>query len=225
MDEIRRYMRYVLPGLTSLGFVSFMFFLSDPEKMKCIFKTLASNSDFLGLILGIFLSSGAIGFLFSIAYNFFYWTLFPVNHKILFEQLSTKIEIVNPNTLTKVPIDKLNKRRTWEIFTQYSYNHISNSNTEFQKFIDRLIDILHSLGSLFIGVLLGLTVWIGIHYCLFNQDFKCNDLLIILCFLSLLCIIGYNFYLTAKTRQRVSNDTIAEQIINNPEKITIHAIQ
>jgi len=73
MDEVRRFLRYTLPGLATV--ILFMIALSLTE--GCFVRRLFFDKDSsqnIGLVLTLFLGSGALGYLFANIYFSLYWS-------------------------------------------------------------------------------------------------------------------------------------------------------
>ena len=90
MDEIKRFMRYTLPGLVCTLQLIIAFIFSDTITVKCFYNNYLKSSNDFGIVLGIFFVSGAIGYILSSIYFSIRWwepisQLFSINHLILFK--------------------------------------------------------------------------------------------------------------------------------------------
>lgn len=213
MVDVRRFMRYVIPGLIYDVLLAAAFFVSDPARMIC-FITSGDISKNIGFVLTALLASGALGYVFSNIYFGLYWltdnSIVAINHKELFTSLSDKINIINAKGN---PIDRnsLTKRDAWTIWSNYWFSNIENS----KKYkvssarVDNLVDITHSLGASLISTFLSLITWI----CLSASSLQSGKYKII--------IIGWGIFLYLLSKNYYKSHKAVERMVNS---ILFHVI-
>jgi hypothetical protein len=68
MDEARRFLRYVTPGLAFAVQMLLLFFVLDRTWTFDQIKSLSTNAD-VGAALGLFLTSGGLGYMFGVVHH------------------------------------------------------------------------------------------------------------------------------------------------------------
>lgn len=234
MDEARRFLRYILPGLVFSVLLLIFLLISDTDKTICFLKE-ASDKGIAGVIAGTFLASGALGYIFSVIYWALYWSwplinYIAIDHKSLLKELTRKrkIKIVNisGNTvlLDENSKSKKSKRKAWVIFSQHWWASMIKNDIDKDKFIpiDRLADITHAIGTAFIGILFLLITcitWVIIHFCYLKSEFSIFKVLVFITLLILLLLaFGRNYWVTHRFLQSVLNSAFANIVENQFKK-------
>jgi hypothetical protein len=75
MDEAKRILRYILPGMAYVILLMIMFFILEPREAKKLFLELRTGID-LGEVLVAFVFSGGLGYMFSIIFFGCMWLRF-----------------------------------------------------------------------------------------------------------------------------------------------------
>lgn len=211
MNDARRFMRFVLPGLASVIMLLIALFISDGSKMSFFFDSKSSN--YVGVIFGLFLASGALGYIFSNIYWAIFWIgpkkFFVNDNSFFLEKYKDKLKIVDkPNELTK--------HEVWIIVTQFWYAQIKKSDEikGINPFIDRIIDIGHGLGSTLVGSFISLITWISLHFFVIANPSKCScgNFMIIFVWLILIISISFDYNRIRKAHQSLVNSTIIKLI-------------
>lgn len=216
MDEVRRFLRYILPGMASLGQLLLAIHISDSSAISSFVTGLGAKADIINVVAAAFISSGAIGFVLASIYHAVYWK-FPFlcrDHKFLVDELisDNKLELTDIHgKAIKEP--KLSERDAWTIVTYYSYAkihtpHRSRPKAGLSKMTDRLTDFTHAHGTTFIGTLVGSVVW----FFAFS-DLPCCTLILLLAYWGLLLVIyGYGHYLADRALGLMANAAIFSHI-------------
>lgn len=68
MKDVRSFLRYILPGLVFSIWLLITLLISDTEKTICLLKE-ARDKAIIGVIAATFLTSGALGYIFSVIYG------------------------------------------------------------------------------------------------------------------------------------------------------------
>jgi len=167
MDEVRRYLRFTLPGLT----VIFVFFI------VCLFsEKLYASEKFLDFIKNSGLGSSALvlvaatafGYLFSNIYFVVYWKPrwlnLAINHIKMLESLSDKLEILDQKN-NRIEFNKNDKAKAWRITAQI-WNSMVRKKEVYkreQTLLARLVDVKHMVGATWVGFILAFFLWAYIH--------------------------------------------------------------
>lgn len=174
MDEVRRFLRFTLPGLAAM--IQFVIALSITD--ACIvFKILSvkDQTQSLGLALAIFIGSGGLGYLFATIYFFLYWSwpfdCVAIDHLSFLKNLRREVVDILDSSGNPYKND-LSEREAWIIITQYWHSKIEgcpklkglNSTT------DRLTDVTHGLGATIIGSVSALISWLLIHVAIVQHS-------------------------------------------------------
>lgn len=178
MEEARRFFRYVVPGLVLIMelflylWVSIDLFPTANEYgfYKFIKELLSGGS--VAIPLTIFLSSGGIGFLLGSIYHTVSWTIgirpLVVDHTQLIKDAIKRgwLELENRNDGNSFNGNNLSRSGSWFIVTSFwherkgSSERIKAANAR----IDSLTDIMHGLGTVFIGSIVAFIFWIFVYY-------------------------------------------------------------
>jgi len=100
MDEVKRFFRYTLPGLTCVFELAIAFTISfyDQINIYCLLKAF-DNVEIIGIVFGSFFISGALGYLIANIYFGIYWkfgnSLLAMNLRPLIKSLRDKNAIKN----------------------------------------------------------------------------------------------------------------------------------
>ena len=227
MDEIRRFMRFTLPGIVCILVLLVGLLISDFKSLKEYLSNLGDPKLNIGIIIGAFFASGGLGYLFSIIYFSIIWSsllrkTFANDHRQILFDLRNKIEIMN---VAEKPIhpESLTQREAWAIITQFW-----NANLEEDKvikgvtsFINRTVDIVHSIGAIIIGTFIMLILWIYLHFFALQEasyNFRLNDFIVIFYWLLMLFLFIIDFQLTRKSIQSIINITIIDVIQQKASK-------
>ncbi len=190
MNETRRFLRYVIPGLLFFIELSLYLFMSNQDQFE---KWIKEWSGSITFPVTLFLVSGAIGFFLSLVYYAFHRIKYL---KSFFGSFLPLIEfciymkwIILFNRKDGLPLDSkyLSHSGAWRVVTAYWHERIKSSKKikSANPRTDSLADIMQGLGSAFMGSILVIGVWIFIHF----QLDGCSDQLIVPFVLSIVIII------------------------------------
>ena len=220
MDEVRRFLRYTLPGLSAL--IQLLIGLSITDSgIVCKILSAKDLTQSLGIILTIFIGSGGLGYLFANIYFSLYrsWPfsrLIAIDHLTLLKDLRKEIiEIVDLSG--KAYANDLSKREAWTIITQYWHSKIEE-NTKIKGIniiTDRLTDVTHGLGATFIGSLSALASWIAIHLSIAQDSASFISQKVFIVFLGwaiLIFMLGFAYRRTNLALQSIANTTLTDII-------------
>ena len=172
-DEGRKFLRYVMPGLV-YGVETLLFlFIVMPEFTVCVLAKL-SDKHALGAIVGAFLVSGALGYIFAAVHHWVHWSC-------CFECFDGKIfdhrPIIKKLRDKKIPLDdedskrlnSSNKREARETAESISlalwYRLLNKEHKLGTDGIDHLLNQAHALGTARIASVFALLTTIGLSMC------------------------------------------------------------
>lgn len=218
MDEVRRFLRYTLPGLAAV--IQFLIALSITD--ACIlFKILSvkDQTQSLGLTLTIFIGSGGLGYLFSNIYFFLYWwrpfNRFAIDHLSFLKNLRKEVVDILDSSGNPYNND-LSKREAWAVITQYWHSKIEECPKI--KGVDsttgRLTDVTHGLGATIIGSVFALLSWELIHLAIAQHSALLNlkEVLIIVGWVGLIVLLIIAWHRVKIALQSIVNSTLTDII-------------
>ena len=213
MKEAQRFLRYVIPGLIFLIEVSLYLFLSTPYEFVQFVKDwkLLKNS---GTPISTFLISGGLGFFFGVFYHVLYWRgcLPVVKHCRLIKVA------INRNWLKlnqEFNVKELDQMQAMCLIMAFWHERKESSIRikEANPRVESLTDIMHGLGTAFIGSIIAIPLWLFI-YWKFAEKSPCTFSFVITLIISLLVVIThyYNYKNVVTNVQRVVNIIIADEL-------------
>lgn len=140
MDEARRFLRFVLPGLIVIP--QFLLILYLNHDLKHIDKYVD-----IGLAIVAFLTSGIIGFIFSNLYYIIYWEFYLQNKKL--SKLNYLELIKTNNDLLKdfLKNEPTTQREAWPILNAYFNLKYGDKLQYFERKTDSISNILAAIGT------------------------------------------------------------------------------
>lgn len=229
MNETRRFLRFVIPGLVFLIEFSTYFLFSAQDK----FLTILKNKEWMSGIafpIAIFIVSGGIGFLLTIVFYAFYrikfLRIFFGDYKPFIEDCIRRnwLSIKNRSDNSDYKIESLSHSESWRIITAFWHERRESSERikGASPRTDSLADITQGLGATIIGSLLAACFWIYFHLKL--TDISLPWFVLILAFLIILIHI-INYYHVRKDLysivEIVMTDELKEESNEGPVEISI----
>ena len=231
MDEVRRFLRFTLPGIACAIQLIIALSISDADKVHA-FLEVTGFKDSVALVLTAFLASGGLGYIFAIVYFALYWlkplaSFTAIDHCIPLKRLEQYIEIrelseteipseTGDSSKRLIAISSLSKRQAWLIATRYwlcnseQIDRIKSINPT----IDRLVDVTHAMGATIVGSVLTIIAWICIHFIAFEKPFRFWSLSLgSVIWLALLALMLESYSKTREARQSMFNSTLTETIL------------
>lgn len=212
MEEARRFLRYILPGLVFIIVVLATLFVADYEKSLWII----GKTDSIGNALGMFVISGGLGYIISNIYFYLYWIVkgHAVNHVDVIKSLNQKILIndINGNDFTQ----QLNKQNCWVIMNVFWHSRIKKS-VELDGINaknDQITDITHGIGTSVVATLLAMV------FCIFlfvtnRVGISCEDYIWIFILWFILIVPSFSQYLRVHNQsQALVNSSFANEVIS-----------
>lgn len=220
MDEVRRFLRYTLPGLSAVIQLLIGLSITDSD-VVCKILSAKDLTQSLGIVLIIFIGSGGLGYLFANIYFSLYWS-WPFNRLIAIDHLTfleglRKEMIVIVDLYGKEYTTALSKREAWTIITQYWHSKVEDNSKikGINKITDRLTDVTHGLGATFIGSLSALASWIVIHLSV-SQDSASSGskevFIVFLVWVIFIFLLGFAYRRSNLALQSIANTTLTDII-------------
>lgn len=163
MEEARKFLRYVIPGLVFIIVLSATLLIFDYEKVI----SNISEMDKVGVVLGVFVVSGGFGYIFSNLYFFSYWVFkksLVANHVDVIKALSSKIIVKDKNGNDFA--NNLNRENCWVIMNAYWHSRINTSPRLSGVNIknDQMSDITHGIGTSFVAAFMAIIVCLILYF-------------------------------------------------------------
>ena len=213
MNDVRRFMRYILPGLAcAIELLIALIFSIDININEL------KNFDYIGIgaVFGVFLASGAMGYILSIIYFGIVWftpnCIFATDHRSVFAILKDKIQLINEHE-HDINSDNLTKRDAWTISSLYwCHNKEKKQIKGIDPYIDLLLDIYHGLGAFLIGTYLSLISWSLIN--LFNID-KSYGVIYYIIIHALWLILLYLIWVNYKNARNGADELVKSTLLSS----------
>lgn len=236
MNEVTRFVRFTLPGLASVILLLIFLVLTGDLKMADILRAVGANKS-VGVILGVFLGSGGLGFLQATVYFALYWfwpfdRLMAPDDRTFLEDFREMVEFVDSKGNRYSPLDG-SRHEAWTIVNIYFTSRIKEV-PELRGIIpltDRLVNVTHALGATFVGTSLSFIAWLCIHFPLKEGDIVgSKDIVPIFGWLLLLFFIGLSRKHALKAAQSIANSAMGERIrkefrIAGEKKVSLYYIK
>jgi len=164
MDDAKRFLRFVLPGLAStLQFFLFIWILR-PHQVSQFFLKSFQNGGGLGPALTIIVASGGLGFVLSTLYHSIYWCrlldrarsyTLTIDHRDALNEADLRGILRSFTQKGSFPLNNASRRDAWRIATAIWHARLGTSPRlkEANSRTDSLTSIVHSLGTLVLGTL------------------------------------------------------------------------
>ena len=194
MEETRKFLRYITPGLIFVVETTLLLWLIFPMDVKTLIQSLQEDKS-LGLVLALLLASGGLGFIFSIIHHLAYWRIrfYPRHDFTRWKVLEARLpltktpEFTEPSTdspplcffiLIRKAIlaDDYNQRRQrWVEITALWYKKADGSqiNKNTHDRANSLADLVHSTGTAYVASLV--SIFVAVLIVCFNSYFNLRD--------------------------------------------------
>ena len=209
MEEVRRFLRYTLPGLATLLVV---FGIVGILRVKL--PPWVSDKEILAWFVGVFVASGAIGYLMANLYFGLRWLpllkrFLAIDHKEIIKNLESQLEVWGPSR--KWDLKNLTKFDSWSIITHYSVSHskVEKEMKAISSHCRTMVDITHGLGSLCTG----LCVLVIPLFFYIQADEEQTNWFIFGLLLVLIIFLWYSFRRSLLALQVISNTAFITSII------------
>lgn len=234
MNDVRSFLRYVLPGIIYLVLVGLSLAVSAPPEYFNNYKEWVSLGS-SWTVLGATLISAGLGYLFSIIYFFIinrrvFEKLSPNNYQpaLRFIEKNFGIRFYNNDykvmDLTGKCIcdQKLDRKGSWVVLQNIwtaSQGYWKDMH-ETDKFVDRITNVLHGLGATMVATLMALLTWCLVVFSCFKDSeiYIVTNLIIVLVWIFLFLVILFNFLEAREKVERLINSAVVNAIYERIEK-------
>ena len=171
MDEAKRFLRFVLPGLAVvLEFGLFLSILRPSQVARFLSEHMQSIGG-IGTALTLFVGSGGLGFILSSLYHSISWGPFSgylaINHKRMIEDAvrNNSLRLIEQGTGERVQPDRISRRDAWRIATAVWHGRLGRSDRlrGANARTDSLTSIVHGVGTLTTGTILVVCLSLYMH--------------------------------------------------------------
>lgn len=216
MDEARKFLRYILPGLVFATQLLIALLISNYEATTNLLATKMN----LGIVVSFIFASGGLGYIFSIIYFGIYWSK-PFNKWLPVDNLSVIRELKEYLIIVKVSgqefsSDELSRQDAWIIITSAWHSRVEGSEsikgTNIKTNI--LANVTHGLGATLVGSFFSFGTWIFLHFFIINSSSRnlCWLGLILLSWLLFLFLSVTNYLHASHIFQSLINTTFANEM-------------
>jgi len=221
MDDAKRFIRYVIPGIVFFIEVSFYLFISAKQSLIDNIQAselITSENSGISLTLAALLTSGGLGYIFgNIYYVFHCFSLGLVDHTELIKYAEKEkwISVVDKKAMN------MNKNDAWRIVTSLWKSRIESSIRikGIDGRMDSLADIMHGLGTSIVASLFAMLFWVYLH-CSWTSTRPWEGTAIYALIISMLMVAVFivNYILTKKNIQRIMYIILSEELQGRIEK-------
>jgi len=162
MEEAKRFIRFVIPGLALIFQIIILYLMYWNFDIGKIEKFLTLN-----IAAGVFLISGIIGYIFSSLYFLLHWNVyFRISSKLNYIKILEENNKIFKVKFKKVKIDKIDQKEAWVLINVFWKTLYPNEIETIDKQSGFLCNMLNSLGTTIVTLFFG---WLlGSLYLLFN---------------------------------------------------------
>ena len=202
-EEERRFLREIIPGLVFIIELSIVLLLILCESQIC--EIICFFSDNISIPILVLIGSGGIGYFLGILYRFFYWIFFPLNSWGILESFLKENKL---DLRISKPMESecfyFSRYGAWRIINVIFYSRIKESKcfSGAEGRNDRLVDYMHSSGTIFIGYIAAIII--GIIYILFNS-LQLNPIKIIILIFLIIALFLIHFISYQMARNNTLN--------------------
>ncbi|MGE0636786.1 MAG: hypothetical protein AB7G44_04290 [Bacteroidia bacterium] len=229
MEEAKRIIRYILPGMVYIILLSLTFAILRTSDVKSLIAHPEKYNINIAEVFGIFVLSGGLGYIFSIIYFGLNWLLSDLtvkhvyNHRNVLQGLisSDKLEIIDDNG-NGIDFKMINRRDAW-----YITNVLWHSRTKWVKSVEGVhlkldsyySDLTTGLATTLIAAICSFVTFLilknnGAYVKIDNSVGWC-----ILGYLIFILLVFLNYYRTYKAYETMINSAIATEITKEKEKV------
>ena len=180
MDEAKRFLRYITPGLVFLTETLFLLWIIEPDIAITILQSFSKESG-VALVIATLLASGGVGFMFSVVHHYLHWRdkLVAVDHRKSIASLrNRKIIQLKSRTSGKNIDDAVepNRFQAWTILCGLWHERLQKDDSIIKSADPRassIADLVHSLGTARVAAT---TAWVVTLYILVQSCNSCIEL-------------------------------------------------
>jgi hypothetical protein len=236
MDEARRFLRYVIPGLSFIVQAMLLLWELKPGWTVELVAGLSSDKG-IGILIATLLGSGGLGFVFSIFHHsllwrgHWRWITGPMDYRDLIERLRRRnlLRLLDAQSGDVLNSDRAPDRFVaWAIVTALWHERVMTSEEEEDNMIksaepraDSLTNLVHSMGTARIASLSAvlLAVIIG---CIFTCSIESWRFIIFIATAAVLLISHQSgYWRTGLVTQRVVEQVLTDALANEASSVPV----
>lgn len=234
MDEARRFLRYVTPGLVFITETLILLWIIEPDVTQTILKNFKNDAS-LGLVIATLLSSGGVGFIFSALHHWLHWRgqTGVIDHRQFVISLRAQgvIQLRNRNSGAILYEESdLTRFQAWSILTGLWHERLAEEDSLIKATDSRatsLTDLAHSFGTAKVG---SLAAWLFTSLILFHNCTVSIEVWAVARFILGNILAAFFVYLyciayrtTGKAYQMFIEQVLYDELKreNNPDKPTV----
>lgn len=169
MDEARRFIRYVFPGIAAAGLLLFYFTFADPTRT---FGWLKNANLSVAELLGLVVAAGAVGYLLSVFHHVLYGSIYSLfgfvpdfrptlANAVRHGSLVLRVH-QDGRALTERETRALSPRGAWLVLNCIWFDLLDCELQPAEERSRSLFDTMHASGTLFVGALIAFVFWFAI---------------------------------------------------------------
>ncbi len=227
MDEARRFLRYITPGLSFLIEIVVLLFIAQPSIMLGHTKSLGNAAN-LSLPFTALIASGGLGYIFSLIHHFLFWQIYTrlewtsliYDHREMLNALEEKdhLKFIDQQENIRQAKD-ITLENAWRVVAAIWHQRKEDS-TRIKSADNRttsLSDLMHGAGTSFVGSVFAVIAWFSIQLIFFQAT---PPLWVIV--ISLLFVIVHlmNYKTTVRQCQGVIEIIFADELANPSNKFS-----
>ena len=225
MDEARRFLRYVTPGLSFVVQTILFLWILLPAETQNVIKELRNDSG-IGIAFAALLASGGVGYLFSMIHHICHRLHGPVDHSDLIDRLRRQdvLCLLDARSGKEIPKnDKPSRLDAWEMVAALWHERLGKNKTI--KGADpratSLSDLVHSTGTARVASALAWITALLIVYlkaeCSLDACDRNRFILMNLIAFGLLCMHWYSYRKTGHAAQRVIEQILYDALVEESD--------
>jgi hypothetical protein len=232
MDEARRFLRYVIPGLSFVVQTILLLWGLVPDWTQGMVAELRTDKG-IGIVIAALFGSGGLGFIFSTVHHAILWQcrkrwlIGPVDHRDLIDRLRSRnlLSLLDAQSGNVLPLNRRPDRfEAWAIFASLWHERIAPSKWTSKKIksaeprADSLANLVHSLGAAriasLVAVILAFVITARIsEYSSERWDQACFVITIVVA-ASLLCLHQIAYWKIGLAAQRVVEQVLTDALVD-----------
>lgn len=210
MSEIKRIVRYTLPGIIFLFVLTVSVYVSGDISFKRSLLSVIKGGGIVSVLAFLF-GTGAVGYLFSMIYFFLRRSI----SCYFFDHVPPLLFLChNYKLVIKAGEDnsKLSKADAWTILNYLWHANMEENNVigKVDGLVDRLCDVVHGIGATFIGICFAVIAWV--FFACFQVEI-CGESVVIV-WKNVVILVGYAVLLLLVYRQYMHTKCDVENLVN-----------
>jgi hypothetical protein len=229
MDEARRFLRYLTPGVVFVVETVLFLWILFPSWTVSQLWELKTDSG-LGLVATGALASGGFGFIFSVLHHIAHWAvvferLSVIDHRRFLRNLVIRADpwlnlydLSNSNPLDAEAVNQLTRQQAW-IIVSALWHERTKTSKQIEGAHERMgafYDLMHSLGTLRMSCLVAVffSLAVGAEIGVFSYQVEAIVLftVFLIVFLFFLCVHQTSYRITGRLTQQFVEQVLTDEI-------------